>query len=188
MGSGLVHSSVKVGDGKKKPRSASVDFFFGGHSGWISSSRLVKKKHGARCNREWARKQSQYPTGIALIACDCDACSQIAGVPILRTIFLFPVSPLPKGVARRMARRQFYARVDPKTTLWRENAAADTFLCSALGFRFQHVGGVLPDFLASWTDGFSSLVSSYARFSQCCAREFCCKTTRRSRSTRIFAA
>ena len=32
MGSGLVHSSVKVGDGKKKPRSANVDFFFGGQS------------------------------------------------------------------------------------------------------------------------------------------------------------
>ena len=29
MGSAPVHSSVKVGDGKKKPRSTSMDFFFG---------------------------------------------------------------------------------------------------------------------------------------------------------------
>ena len=29
MGSAPVHSSVKVGDGKKKPRSTRMDFFFG---------------------------------------------------------------------------------------------------------------------------------------------------------------
>ena len=73
MGSAPVHSSVKVGDEKKKPyqygflfspaeeKKSRLDFFFA----W-------GEKNPGRGAIESGRERN--PTGIALIACDCDEC------------------------------------------------------------------------------------------------------------------
>ena len=104
MGSAPVHSSVKVGDEKKKPRSTSMDFSFRPRIQAGFLLRRTKKKPG-RGAIESGRESN--PTGIALIACDCDECRtptrehglhavKLQASPYSELFFFFPFLPCPR--------------------------------------------------------------------------------------------